>query len=52
MAFIHPIIQAIAILMGIYAGYLGRQRFRGRRFEWKKRIRVGFIFFNRGNPRI
>jgi hypothetical protein len=45
MAFIHPIIQAIAIAIGIYAGYLGWQRFRDRRFLWKRHIRVGFTFF-------
>ncbi len=45
MAFIHPIIQAIVIVIGIYAGYLGWQRFRDRRFHWKRHIRVGFTFF-------
>ena len=45
MAFIHPIIQAITIAIGLYAGYLGWQRFRGRRFQWKRHIRVGFTFF-------
>ena len=45
MAFIHPIIQAITIAIGLYAGYLGWQRFRGRRFQWKGHIRWGFTFF-------
>ena len=45
MALIHPIIQAIAIVIGIYAGYLGWQRFRDRRFHWKRHIWVGFTFF-------
>ena len=45
MALIHPIIQAIAIVIGIYAGYLGWQRFRGRRFRWERHIRVGFSYF-------
>ena len=45
MAFIHPIIQAIAIVIGLYAGYLGWQRFIRRGFHWKRHIRVGFAFF-------
>jgi hypothetical protein len=45
MAFIHPIIQAIGIFIGLYAGYLGWQRFRGRMFQWKRHIRLGITFF-------
>ncbi len=45
MAFIHPIIQALAIVIGIYAGYLGWQGFRDRGFHWKRHIGVGFTFF-------
>jgi uncharacterized membrane protein YozB (DUF420 family) len=45
MAFIHPIIQAITIAIGLYAGYLGWQRFRDRRFQWNRHIRLGITFF-------
>lgn len=45
MAFIHPIIQAIAVVIGLYGGYLGWQRFRGRMFQWKRHIRLGITFF-------
>lgn len=45
MAFIHPLFQVFAICLGLYTGYLGWQRFRGRRFQWKRHIRVGFSFF-------
>jgi hypothetical protein len=45
MVLIHPIIQAIAIVIGLYGGYLGWQRFRGWRFQWKRHIRVGFTFY-------
>lgn len=45
MAFIHPTIQAIAIIIGIYAGYLGWQRLRAKKFLWKRHIGVGFTFY-------
>ncbi len=45
MAFIHPIFQIFAICLGLYTGYLGWQRFRGRRFQWKRHTRFGFSFF-------
>jgi len=45
MASIHPVIQAFAIALGLYGGYLGWQRFRRRRFHWKRHIRVGVVFF-------
>ncbi len=45
MAFIHPLFQVFAICLGLYTGYLGWQRFRGRRFQWKRHIRFGFSFF-------
>ncbi len=45
MAFIHPLFQVFAICLGLYTGYLGWQRFRGRRFQWKRHIRFGVSFF-------
>jgi fructose-specific phosphotransferase system IIC component len=45
MVFIHPAIQAIGIAIGLYAGYLGWHRFRGREFQWKRHIGLGYAFF-------
>jgi hypothetical protein len=45
MVFIHPIFQVFAIGIGLYTGYLGWQRFRRRKFQRKRHIRLGFTFF-------
>lgn len=52
MALIHPIIILLAIISGVYAGYLGWNRFQFRRghgsasdFPWKKHIRWGKRFY-------
>jgi len=52
MAFIHPIVIVLAILSGVYTGYLGWKRFRFRRgqgsatdFPWQKHIRWGKRFY-------
>jgi hypothetical protein len=52
MAFIHPIVIVLAILSGVYTGYLGWKRFRFRRgrgsatdFSWQKHIRWGRRFY-------
>jgi len=52
MAFIHPIIILLAILSGVYTGYLGWKRFRFRRgqgsssdFPWQRHIQWGKRFY-------
>lgn len=52
MAFIHPIVIVLAILSGVYTGYLGWTRFQFRRgrgfasdFPWEKHIRWGKRFY-------
>ena len=52
MAFIHPIVIVLAILSGIYTGYLGWKRFRFRRgrgsssdFPWQRHIQWGKRFY-------
>jgi hypothetical protein len=52
MALIHPIIILLAIISGVYTGYLGWKRFQFRRghgsasdFPWKKHIRWGKNFY-------
>ena len=52
MAFIHPIIILMAIISGVYTGYLGWKRFQVRRghgsvsdFPWQKHIRWGKRFY-------
>ena len=52
MALIHPIVILLAIISGVYAGYLGWKRFRFRRglgstsdFPWQKHIRWGKRFY-------
>jgi len=52
MAFIHPIVIVLAILSGVYTGYLGWKRFRFRKgrgsasdFPWQKHIRWGKRFY-------
>jgi len=52
MAFIHPIAVGLAILSGIYTGYLGWKRFQFKRghaslsdFSWQKHIRWGKRFY-------
>ena len=52
MAFIHPVVMVLAILSGVFTGYLGWKRFRFRRgrgsasdFPWQKHIRWGVRFY-------
>jgi len=52
MALIHPIVILLAIISGVYTGYLGWKRFRFRRglgstsdFPWQKHIRWGKRFY-------
>jgi hypothetical protein len=52
MAFVHPIVILLAIISGIYTGYLGWKRFRFRRglgsasdFPWQRHIRWGKRFY-------
>jgi len=52
MAFIHPIVIVLAILSGVYTGYLGWKRFRFRRgrgsfsdFPWQRHIQWGKRFY-------
>jgi hypothetical protein len=52
MAFIHPIVILLAILSGVYTGYLGWKRFQFRRghgsasdFPWQKHIQWGKRFY-------
>jgi hypothetical protein len=52
MVFLHPIVMVLAILSGVYTGYLGWKRFRFRRargsasdFPWEKHIRWGVRFY-------
>ena len=52
MAFIHPLVILLAILSGVYTGYLGWKRFQYKRgrasasdFPWQKHIRWGKRFY-------
>jgi len=52
MPFIHPLVIVLAILSGVYTGYLGWKRFQFRRgrasasdFPWEKHIRWGKRFY-------
>jgi len=52
MVLIHPIIIIMAILSGLYTGYLGWKRFQFKRgralvsaFPWQRHIRWGKIFY-------
>jgi heme/copper-type cytochrome/quinol oxidase subunit 2 len=52
VAFIHPIVIALAIISGVYTGYLGWKRFRFRRghgsasdFPWQRHIQWGKRFY-------
>ena len=52
MAFIHPIVIVLAILSGVYTGYLGWKRFQFRRgrgsssdFPWQRHIQWGKRFY-------
>ena len=52
MVLIHPIVILLAIISGVYTGYLGWKRFRFRRglgstsdFPWQKHIRWGKRFY-------
>jgi len=52
MAFIHPIVILLAIISGVYTGYLGWKRFRFRRghgsasdFSWQRHIQWGKRFY-------
>jgi hypothetical protein len=52
MVFLHPIVMVLAILSGVFTGYLGWKRFRFRRgrgsasdFPWQKHIRWGVRFY-------
>jgi len=52
VAFIHPIVIILAILSGVYTGYLGWKRFRFRRgrgtssdFPWQRHIQWGKRFY-------
>lgn len=52
MAFIHPIVAILAILSGVYTGYLGWKRFQFKRgralasdFPWKRHIQWGKRFY-------
>jgi hypothetical protein len=52
VAFIHPIVIVLAILSGVYTGYLGWKRFRFRRghgpssdFPWQRHIQWGKRFY-------
>jgi hypothetical protein len=52
MAFIHPIVIVLAILSGVYTGYLGWKRFRFKRgrgsssdFPWQRHIQWGKRFY-------
>lgn len=44
MVFIHPLIQAVAVLLGLYTAYLGWERFTGKTFRWNRHVRLGLIF--------
>jgi hypothetical protein len=52
MVFIHPIVILLAIISGVYTGYLGWKRFRFRRgrgsasdFPWQRHIQWGKRFY-------
>lgn len=52
MVFIHPLFSIMAILLGIYVGYLGWKRFQFKRghgsasdFPWQKHIQSGKRFY-------
>jgi len=52
VAFIHPIVIVLAIISGVYTGFLGWKRFRFRRghgpasdFPWQKHIQWGKRFY-------
>lgn len=52
MAFIHPVVIGLAIISGVYTGFLGWKRFRFRRgygsasdFPWQKHIQWGKRFY-------
>jgi heme/copper-type cytochrome/quinol oxidase subunit 2 len=52
VAFIHPIVIVLAIISGVYTGYLGWKRFRFRRghgsasdFPWQRHIQWGKRFY-------
>lgn len=52
MAFIHPLVILLAILSGVYTGYLGWKRFQFKKnralasdFPWQKHIRWGKRFY-------
>ncbi|MCJ7665032.1 MAG: DUF4079 family protein [Desulfobacterales bacterium] len=52
MAFIHPLVILIAIIVGIYTGALGWKRFQFKRgkvpasaFPWQRHVRWGISFF-------
>ena len=52
MVFIHPIVIVLAIISGVYTGYLGWKRFRFRRgrgaapdFPWQRHIQWGKRFY-------
>ncbi len=49
MIFIHPLLQAVATLLALYAAWLGFKRFRTRHlggagpFNWKRHVSIGII---------
>ena len=52
MAFVHPLVILLAILSGVYTGYLGWKRFQFKKnralaseFPWQKHIRWGKRFY-------
>ena len=52
MAFIHPVVIVLAVISGVYTGYLGWKRFRFRRgqgsaldFPWQRHIQWGKRFY-------
>jgi hypothetical protein len=52
MAYLHPVVIVLAILSGVYTGYLGWKRFRFRRgrgsatdFPWQRHIQWGKRFY-------
>jgi len=52
MAFIHPLVILIAVIVGIYTGSLGWKRFQFKRgkasasaFPWQRHVRSGIRFF-------
>jgi hypothetical protein len=52
MAFIHPVVILLAVISGVYAGYLGWKRFRFKRgrgvasdFPWQRHIQWGKRFY-------